>query len=319
MKNNLPGGNRHRIFINILLFLLLWSSKAIAGSSPDWAGLVSATIGHDSNVTLTDNSNIVTSNANDNFANLIGGGGGFLSGNRDEGIRVDGVFYFREYNTETDFNLGLIELGSTYHKKLGEWHDSIGAKYSHIEFGGNPYQNIITFITEGRHSINQSNELRILYNYSSIDALSALYSNTAGKQHKLDVEDRIKSGENRYRLAWRLESNDLNDYQTATTYTSSSAVRNRIRANAKIPLPGKWDTELDLRWRNSKYRDDNVTPTTRVRRIDNRITSKIDLNYSFQKKARIYAEFKHTDNNSNISKYQYNRNEISLGLSYLFY
>jgi len=319
MRYSTLSGNRYRIFCSILLALFWWSSEAVAVSSSDWVGLVSASMGHDSNVTLADNSNIITNNASDNFINAIGGAGRYLSGNRNDGVRVDGVFYFRKYNTETGFDLGLIEIGSTYHKKLGEWYDSIGAKYSHIEFGGAPYQNIYTLTTEGRHKISQSTELRILYNYSAIDALSAQFNNTGGKQHQLNVEGRFKSGKNRYRLAWRLELNDLNDYQTATTFISSSAVRNRIRANAKIPFTDKWGTELDLRWRNSKYRDDNVTPTTRVRRNDDRLTAKADLNYELYKNARLYAEFKHTNNSSNISTYQYVRNEISLGMSYIFY
>ncbi len=317
MRTHSRNNNHYRIKC-IAITGLLWCSTTAADTSPDWTGLVSASMGRDSNVTLSDNSNIISSNISDSFINTLGATGRYLTGNRSDGVRIDGVFYLRKYQTQNSFDFSLVNAGVAYHKKLGDWHGRFGTKYSHIEFGGAPYQDIYDLTTEGRRKFSKAAELRIRYRYSDINVLSPQFNNTDGNRHRLNIEGRFKSGDKRYRLAWRAETNNLNDSQTATTYTSSSTVRNRVRASAKIPLTDKWSSKLDLRWRNSRYKDDNVTSTTRVRRNDDRITAKAVLNYHLGKKTGLYADYTYTNNNSNISTYQYHRNVISTGLNYLF-
>lgn len=310
----------HRCRISgIAITGLLWCVSAVAADTgSDWTGLVSASMGHDSNVTLSDNSNIITSNTSDNFINTLGTAGRYLTGNRDDGVRINGVFYFRKYQTENNFDFSLVNTSAAYHKKMGSWYGRFSAKYNYLEFGGNPYQNIYDLTSEGRHKFSSKNELRLRYRYSKFDALSSQFDNTGGHRHRFEVEDRFKVDSVRYRLAWRSEINNLNDSQTTTSYTSSSTLRTRIRINAKVPVTDKWGSEFDLRWRNSRYLDDNVTPTSRVRRTDNRVTAKAALNYDLNKTTAVFADYTYYNNSSNISRYQYNRNMISVGLNYLF-
>lgn len=306
--------------IGISVLGALWCGSAIAaGTSSDWSGLASVSVGNDDNVTLADDSNIVASNEDDYFLDVLATAGRYLTGNRDDGIRFDGTFYNREYDTEDNFNFNLFELGLAYHKKIGDWHGRFGAKYGYLEFGGDPYQSIYDLTAEGRRKLNKNTELRIRYRYSDINAESSQFNNTDGDRHRLRVEGRFKSGQNRYLLSYRFETNDRDDIETATTYTSSSPVRHTIRANAKIPLVGKWGSELDLRWRDGRYKDDNVAPGSSVRRKDDRLKVKAGLNYELKKKLELFADYTYTDNDSNINKYEYTRNVVSFGVNYLFY
>lgn len=307
-----------RVGVSVLAALCCGTATA-ADSGSDWTGLVSVAVGNDDNVTLNDDSNIVASNEGDNFLNVLGTAGTYLTGNRDNGIRFDGTFYIREYDTEDDYNFSLVSAGLAYHKKLGDWNGRFGAKYSYITYGSDPYQSVYDFSAEGRRKLNKNTELRLRYTYSDIDSESSQFNNTDGDRHRLRAEGRFKAGKNRYLLSYRFETNDRNDSQTATTFTSSSAVRHTLRANARIPLAGKWSSELDLRWRDSRYKDDNVAPGSSVRRKDDRLTAKMALNYELKKKLELFADYTYTDNDSNITTYAYDRNTVSMGVRYLFY
>lgn len=306
--------NKKQLYMVVMASLL--SSTAAAS---DWSGLVSVTVANDDNVTLEDDSNTVASSEGDNYLDVLATAGRYLTGDRDDGIRFDGTFYNREYDTEDDFDISLASVGLAYHKKLGDWNGRFGAKYSYLEYGGDPYQSIYDLSVEGRHKFSKNTELRVRYTYSDINSESSQFDNTDGDRHRLRVEGRFKSGQNRYLLSYRYETNDRDDEETLTTFTSSSPVRHTLRANAKIPLAGKWGSELDLRWRDSRYKDDNVTLASSERRDDDRLRAKLGVNYELSKKLELFADYKYTDNDSNIDRYEYERNEIGVGVNYLFY
>ena len=73
-----------------------------------------------------------------------------------------------------------------------------------------------------------------------------------------------------------------------------------------------------MRWRDSRYKDDNVTAASSVRRNDDRFKLKLGLNYELNRNVELYGEYGYTDNDSNIDTNEYERNTISLGVNYLF-
>jgi len=306
-----------KIKTNLAVFTLstVLASTAVAG---EWSGIVSANIGNDDNVTLADDSNVVASDLKDNFVDILGVAGRYLTGDKDNGIRFTGVLYNREYDTDDEFNFLLVSGGLAYHKKLGDWHGRFGAKYDYLEFGGDPYETVFTVSAEGRHKFTKNTELRLRYRYSDIDAESRQFNNLEGDRHQARAEYHLKHGGNRYRLSYTFETNDRTDRSSATTFSSSSPVRHTLRANAQIPLGGKWGTEFDLRYRDSRYKDDNVSNGVSTRRNDDRVKAKAELNYQISRKTDVFIDYTHTDNESNISSFDYDRNEVSVGVNYLF-
>ena len=306
---------KQKIGLGVLAVTTVLSSAAVAS---EWRGIVSANIGNDDNVTLADDSNVVASDLKDNFVDILGVAGRYLTGNKDDGIRFTGVLYNREYDTDDNFNFLLVSGGLAYHKKLGDWHGRFGAKYDYLEFGGDPYETVFTVSAEGRHKFTKKTELRLRYRYSDIDAESRQFNNLEGDRHQARAEYHLKHGGNRYRLSYTFETNDRNDRSSATTFSSSSPVRHTLRANAKVPLSGKWGTEFDVRYRDSRYKDDNVSNGVSTRRNDDRFKAKAELNYQINRKTDVFVDYTHTDNESNIDSFDYDRNEVSVGVNYLF-
>jgi len=306
---------KQKIGLGVLAVTTALSSAAVAS---EWRGIVSAKIGHDDNVTLADDSNVVASDLKDNFVDILGVASRYLTGDKDNGVHFTGVLYNREYDTDDEFNFLLVSGGLAYHKKLGDWHGRFGAKYDYLEFGGDPYESIWTLSAEGRHKFTKNTELRLRYRYSDITSESSQFDSLEGDRHRARAEYRIKHGGNRYRLSYIFETNDRKDRTTATSFRSSSPVRHTIRANAKVPLNGKWGTEFDVQYRDSRYKDDNVSSGVSTRRNDDRFKAKAELNYQINKKTDVFVDYTHTDNESNISSFDYDRNEVSVGVNYLF-
>ncbi len=306
---------KYKTSLLILTTAMLVNGVAVAG---DWSGILSASVGNDDNVTLGTDSNILSSNEKDNFLDVLATAGRYLKGNKEDGIRFSSTLYNREYDTEDSFNFFLVGGGLAYHKKMGDWYGRFGAKYNYLEFGGDPYETVFAVTAEGRRALNKNTELRLRYRYSDISAESRRFNNLEGDRHQARIETRFKSGGNRYRLYYEFQTNDRADRSTATTFTSSSPVRHTLRATAKIPLNTKWGTEFDLRYRDSRYKDDNVSATVNTRRDDERFRAKAALNYKLTKRADAYVDYTYTDNDSNIDVFDYQRNVVSVGVNYLY-
>ena len=306
---------KYKLGFGVLLASTLLSSHVVAG---DWNGIVSATLGHDDNVTLGDDSDVVASNQKDYFLDVLGSAGRYLTGNKDDGIRFTGTLYNREYDSDDDFNFLLVSGGLAYHKKLGSWHGRFGAKYDYLEFGGDPYETVFTVSAEGRHKFTKKTELRVRYRYSDIDAESSQFNRLEGDRHQVRAQYRLKHAGNRYLLGNTFETNDRQDLSGVGTFSSSSPVRHAIQANAKIPLNPKWTAEFDVRYRDSRYKDDNISSGVSTRRNDDRFRAKAGLNYQIARKTDVFVNYMHTDNESNINSFDYERNEVSVGVNYLF-
>ena len=295
-------------------------AMAISGtaSAGDWNGLLQLSVASDDNVTLTESNDVVASNESDNYLEVLGSASLYLTGNKDNGVRFIGTFFNREYDTADGFNFSLLSAGLGYDRKLADWHTRFEGHYEYLEFGGDTYQKNIHVSAEGRHKFSKKSELRIRYRYSDIHAPEDAFDNLEGDRHQLRFEGRFRSGKNRYRLSYTYEDNDRDDRETMTTFSSSSPIRHILRANAKIPLNAKWETEFDMRYRDSRYKDDNVSGGMSTQRDDERFRAKATLKYKLDNKTKLFADYNHFDNDSNIDTFTYKRNVASVGVSHFF-
>lgn len=318
MRRILRNGIRHQGIAMTMLTVLCCGSVQAANDGQEWTGILSASIGYDDNLTLGDNE-AIASQLDDTYLELLGSASRYLTGVRDDGLRVTGTAFTRQYESENDYGFTLLGIGIGYDKKFTDWKARFEAGYDYIEYGGDTYEKITKLGVEGRHGLSANTELRLRYEANFIDAPNALYQNLDGTSHMLRAETRIKQGSNRYRLSYTFETNDRDDLRTATTFSSSSPNRHILRANARIPFAGKWEAELDARYRNSRYRDSNLfSGGSTKRRDDDRFRARLGLEYKLGDKTRLFGRYDYYDNNSNINTYSYTRNLVSFGVQRTF-
>jgi len=305
--------------IAVTLMAILWCGSAQAApDGHEWAGILSASIGHDDNLTLEDDSSATASEQDDEYLQILGAASRYLTGVRNDGLRVNGTLFTRQYDSESDFSFSLLGVGVGYDKTFSDWKTRFDAGYDYIEFGSETYQKVTKLGVEGRRRMTSNTELRLRYEANFIDA-GEDFSNLDGTRQYVRAETRIKHGSNRYRLSYTFQTNDRDDRRTATTFSSASPNRHILRANARIPFNSKWSGEIDARYRMSRYRDKNLfSDGSTETREDDRLRTRLGINYKLTDKTKLFGRYDYYDNDSNIDARSYERNLYSVGAQLTF-
>jgi len=306
---------RGRLSIAPLVIVLSGGVQA-ASDDQEWSGILSASVGYDDNLTLEDDTSAVASELDDNYIELLGSAGRYVSGVRNDGLRISGIFFKRQYLNESDFDFSLLGVGVGYDKTLSGWKARFDAGYDDMTYGGNTYQQVTKLGVEGRRRLTEKTELRLRYETNFIDA-GTNYSNLDGTRQYVRAETRIKQDKNRYRLSYTYETNDRDDSISGTSFSSDSPNRHILRANARIPLSSKWRGEIDTRYRISRYQDPEVVSgVTTTTREDDRFRVRLGIEYKQASKTKLFGQYDYYDNDSNIDSQSYERNLISVGIKY---
>jgi len=308
---------RDRIAVTMLVVFCCANAQA-APKSHDWVGIVSGSIGNDDNLTLTDDSSAVASDQEDEYVEILGSASRYVSGVRNDGVRINGTLFTRQYESESDFNFTLLGAGVGYDKTFADWKARFDLGYDYIDFGSETYQRVTKLGVEGRRRLTKSTELRLRYEANFIDA-GENFSNLDGTRQYVRAETRIKQGSNRYRLSYTYQTNDRDDRRGTTTFSSASPNRHILRANARIPFNQKWQGEIDARYRSSRYRDRNIlSDGSTTTREDDRFRSLLGIEYKLTGETKLFGRYQYYDNDSNIDGRSYERNLVSVGAQLTF-
>lgn len=298
------------------IVIFLSGSVQAASDGHEWAGILSASFGYDDNLTQEDNTSAVASDLNDNYIEILGNAERYVSGARNDGIRLSGTFFSREYQSEGAFDFSQLSAGVGYDKIFSDWKARFDAGYDNATYGGETYQQVTKLRAEVRRRMTKKAELRLRFQANFIDA-DANFSNLDGTRQYLRAETRIKQDKNRYRLSYTYQTNDRDGSKTATTFSSASPNRHIFRANARIPLNKKWRGEFDVRYRTSRYQESNeLADSSTITREDDRLRTRFGVEYKQTKKTKVFGRYDHYDNNSNTDSRSYKRSLISVGLKY---
>lgn len=308
---------RDRSAITLMAVSLCASAQA-ASDGHEWAGVLSASIGYDDNLTLEDDTSAVASGLDDNYLEILGSASRYVSGVRNDGLRIYGTLFTRQYQSESDFDFTQLGAGAGYDKTFSDWKARFDAGYDYMTYGGETYQRVTKLRAEGRRRLTKKTELRLRYEANFIDA-GQNYSYLDGTRQYVRAESRIKQGKNRYRLSYTYQTNDREDSRTATTFSSDSPDRHILRANARIALGSNWNGEIEARYRKSKYRDPDVmSDGTTITREDERFRARLGVEYEFADKTKLFGRYDYYDNDSNIDSKIYTRNLYSVGIKHSF-
>jgi hypothetical protein len=299
-----------------------WTSAQAAPDDYEWDGIFSAAIGYDDNLRQEDNTSAVASGLDDNYLEVLGSASRYVSGVRNDGIRIAGTLFSRQYATEDEFDFSQLGVGVGYDKSFSDWKSRFDLGYDYVTYSGETYQRITKLRAEGRRRLTKKTELRLRYEAQFIDA-GANYSNLDGTRQYVRAETRIKQGKTRYRLSYTYQTNDRDgdrdDTVTPSTFSSDSPNRHILRANARIPFSSKWRGEIEARYRMSKYQEpEELSGGGRITREDDRFRTRLGLEYKSGDQTKLFARYDYYDNDSNIEEQIYTRNLYSFGLKHTF-
>jgi len=292
------------------------TKKTAPAKNQGWNGLLSATIAHDSNVTLEDVGSLVR---DDNYYELLATGGVYIYGNNRDGLRVGLQADALDYSTENAFDYKQLGADLSYYKKLDQWYTRTALKLNDSWLGSTGYLRIGGLELRGDKILAKRKLLRLRYRYDNIASKDTLYDYLEGNRHQFRIESRMPLDSSRLKLSYEIEVNDRNDFTSTTTpeFRSYSPMRNSVRAELAFGNLGNWSPELKFRYRVSDYPDDYISALgTATSRSDKQLRTGINIKYQLEKNLNFELGYEYTNNSSSLSVYDYNRSVLSLNVNW---
>lgn len=285
-----------------------------------WLGLLSADIGHDDNVTLENNALAGASGKSDNFIELFGYLQGLLSGELRNGVLLKASVYRLEYNSQTAYNMTVLNAGLYKTLPLAHWRSETGVYFTDASLGGSDYLRSWNLSFDARRQLTAGPRLRLRARYHKFDAQSAVYDYLSGNSVDLRAQARWKwAGRRSLRAYYQLDLNNRNDLRVGNTFSSFSPTRHTLYLSYAQPLTVNWRFEGMLEYRTSRYADDYILAGgAHVQRTDDRTRFGAQFTRALARNTDLVLDYKHTRNSSTLNQYSYSRNVFTAGIQYLF-
>jgi tetratricopeptide (TPR) repeat protein len=150
---------------------------------------------------------------------------------------------------------------------------------------------------------------------SRIDAPPA-YAQLEGWRARLGLARSGRVGRALARLGYEVEYNDREDLATGSDFFSQSPLRHRLDLVVEHPLGARTSLRWNLRYRNSRYRDPDVTAGGEVRRQEDLALAGAQLRRRLGPATYALAELQYSRNDATPAVFEYERVTALLGLEW---
>jgi tetratricopeptide (TPR) repeat protein len=286
-----------------------------------WQVFVEMVGGYDDNVLLAPNETLLTiPSAGSAMYSVIASGGGWLIGGHDRGWRLAGSLYDVQYPDQRAFNLLIAQAGPEYLLGAGSWALRAGASGARINLGPDELEAYGALNLRGEHPF-AGGTLRLNYRLERITG-GVNYAYLSGVQNQFGVRTSWQPGRAEILLGYSLALNHRQDLRTATQFFSVSPLRNQLETQLSwTATPRSSFYVHGLYWWNL-YRDPNVFLQSGVRqqqkRSDTGYVTELGWVYRVTSKVSVTSEYARRNSDSNIQRYGYTSNQVSLSLQFTF-
>jgi len=286
-----------------------------------WQAFLQTDGGYDDNVLLASNETLLTTpSAGSVMYSVMAGGGGWLTGGRDRGFRLAGSLYDVQYPDQRAFNLLIAQAGPEYLLPAGSWALRASALGARINLGTGELETYGSLNLRGEHSL-AGGALRLNYRLERIRG-GPNYAYLSGWQNEFGVRESWQPGRAEILLGYSLTLNRRQDLRTATEFFSVSPLRNQLETELNWTATPRSTFYLHGLYWWSLYRDPNLFLQSGVlqeqKRSDKGYLAELGWVYRVTSKANVTAEYARRNNDSNIQRYGYTSNQVSLSLQYTF-
>ena len=288
------------------------------GGAPNrFSGLLAASLGYNDNVTLASDDTVATTDTGDRFLEYMAAATYQALGDRRDGLQVKGSVLGTDYTDIDRFDQTYLRVGPEWDRPWGHWDADLAVHADFLYLDGSLFESLLTGTAEGRRDLGPGMDLRLRYRFSRIEG-EPPYGYLTGNRHRASVEGRYRDGFE-VNAGYELAYNQREDRSSPTGFTSVSPTRHEVFLEAAYPA-GAWEAEAEAGYRYSRYHDANTDTRTGLDRLreDDRLTLEASLSRELPWALRSFAEYRHTDNDSNIGYYDYTANVVQLGLERYF-
>lgn len=282
-------------------------------------GLFSFSLGHDSNVLLSDQTqSIPASGKSDTFAELLASTGARLGG-APGAPRWEAAVYDLRYSSLKDFSVTQILLGMHAPWRVGSWYSEAGGQGRYILRDGSAFQQVLALKTGVTREWASQRSLRFDLSYDRIESLDNNFKFLDGQRWEIGatVSQPAAAGWLYYGATY--EQHNRKDLSVGGEFFSYSPSRAVLWLKGSWSLGARWRLEPMLRGLLSRYADAD-------RRSDGRVQTREDSEWQAGLLARyrltaawlLTGEYIYSGSRSNFDEYSYNRHQLMLGATRSF-
>lgn len=286
-----------------------------------WRGFITAAAGYDDNPALVpDNVFDDIRDSGDLFAELSAFGGGYLSGDYHRGLYLQGAGYARLYAEAHEYDFTSLYAGLSRHRQYEKWHTRVGLAVNAGIIHDSYYATTPSVALTARRYF-EVYEIKLDNETSWIGARDP-YEHLTGIRNLFTAELIRRMNRADIFAGYRFEYNDRDDWRDNGAFFSYSPLRNTVYAKADWFVGTQWTLTIGGEYRKSVYADAHKWSVNgsevRKRRDDERLAATIRGEREIPRDAEVFAEYRYTDNDSNLSSYTYRSNQIMLGIRKFF-
>ena len=288
-----------------------------------WRGFLGAALAYDDNVELVNDdipiSNQVSDLYNELLANLRIG----LRGTSGEGETVSVTAVNQSYSDRSEFDFRQISVSGIAARRFARWQTRGGGKLSVNYLGGAVFQKIAKLELRVQRPLAGRDYLQMGLEMGQVSVSSPQYRHLDGQRYRFRVQRALRGSGHRLHFTYALEINDREDFRRGVEFASSSPLRHSLRADLAGRFGRRWGAVVDLRYRASRYPDENVfldDAGERVSRarVDHQFRVRPSVTFQLSKRWQVEGSYEFTESDSNIDEYSYSRSVTSVGVNVLF-
>lgn len=272
---------------------------------------LSLAAGHDNNITATpDDTNL---GIEDSYIGFYGSLDWLLAGDRSNGWSLDAGYFGVDFDASDSHDEHQYLAGIKRSVVLDDWITYGRVGYSNNYYGGDRYQSVLGVDLRAKRKLSPSHVLMLRYRFDDLTSESIIYDYLEGTRQRAQVEFRRYQSNSRQLVRYEFESNDRGRLTTSSYSYDYSPVRHTLRGKYTWLNSEPWQYSLDLSYRYSDY-----PASTDFDRDDSRWNAVFTADYLFDKSFKFNVQLQWTDNQSTVSRYEYDKAVIKLGLNKLF-
>jgi tetratricopeptide (TPR) repeat protein len=265
-------------------------------ATPTWFGYAGFGIGHDDNVALIANSDVLgISDSADDFAEAQFA----LSMPIGDAWRIDGGVNAVDYQTLDSFDQLGAQVGGRYRWSVGDWINDAGAQLAHTLLDGSSFESRRALFVQTRRELRPDLTVHGRYRFNDIDGHDE-FRGLSGRRHELSAAlDWVQAAWD-FRFGYLLEIGDYDDH-------ALSATRHELSFEAESEFATDWTVSFGASRRHSRY-DDHTNGK------EQRTELALALTRTLTARWQVFVRYAYANNDADASEFDYTGNRINAGV-----
>jgi tetratricopeptide (TPR) repeat protein len=229
---------------------------------------------------------------------------------------LSGLLYKSQYNETKEYDADFVRLGLRKYTPWSKGYVYLGLDLDSSELDGEGYLQNTALEAGFIQRFGERNYWGAKFRHREVDSLSSEYEPFMGQNQilKINMRQRLSDALS-LDVHYQYSQDNRDDSEGLRNFRSFSPVRHSVGSSLNYQL-SEWRFGLNLEYRDSDYQQENRYTNREILRKDERLKTKMSVNWQLAQDWALSAEYHYMDNDSSIDTYNYHQQLLKLGVSW---